>query len=116
MKFSGNTLALFVISAATTTSKGSTTEDIKEAVGNGCKNSFNFRSFFITDNGSTCDTCVFCNGSRLQYLFDPKIKNLCIDCGTADNDCKSLVVVTDFGNPWLMEFMALTSSAMGSEK
>ena len=64
----------FFISTANTTSKGLSTEGIQNVVGDGCSNSFNFRSSFITDNGSTCDTCIFCDGSHLSSLFDPKIE------------------------------------------
>ena len=116
MKFSKITLAFFIASTAITTSTGLSAESIKEVVGDGCSNAIKFQSFFTTDSGDTCSTCSFCDGSHLSSLFDPKVENICIDCGAADNSCNNLEVVTNFERPWLMKFMTLTSSSMGSEK
>ena len=116
MKFSKHALAFFVISTATTTSEGLSAEDIKKTVGAGCSNTVTFQSFFTKDAGDACSSCFFCNDSHLSSLFDPTVENTCINCGTAENNCKSLVVVTDFVTPWSMDFMTLTPSTMGSEK
>ena len=116
MKISKHALDFFVISTATTTSEGLSAEDVEKTVGAGYSKTVTFQSFFTTDEDDTCISCFFCNGSHLSVLLDPKVENTCIDCGTAENSCKNLQVVTDFATPWMMNFMTLTSSTMGSEK
>ena len=116
MYFSPAIISFFTASMASATSALASAEAIQEAIGDGCVNTLQFQSTFKTDAGDTCSTCNFCEGSLLSSLFNPKIKNVCIECGTADNSCNALEVVTDFENTWLMDFIALSSSNMGSEK
>ena len=116
MHFSPAIIAFFIASMAPTTSAGLSAEDMEEAVGDGCINTIKFHSSFKTDTGDTCSTCYFCNGSRLSSLFNPIIQNACVECDAADSSCNSLEVVIDFENLWLMDFIAVSASTMGSEK
>ena len=85
-----------------------------EGVGDGCKNTIDFSSAFVTDFGSTCDSCVFCGGSTTKSIFDPFVKNVCIDCGAASSKCSGLNIVTTFTKEWPMTFFTLTSSDVHS--
>lgn len=115
MKYSKATLALFLASTASTMSIDFTADALNEIVGDGCTNKFTFRSLFVTETDSSCESCVFCDGSASNSIFIPDKENTCIDCSTADNACKALKVITSFDKEWLMDFFSLSSSSMGSE-
>jgi len=115
MHYSAAIVALFAASMAPITSAGLTPEDIKEVVADGCVNNIKFSSSFKTNTGEACSTCTFFDGSLLSSFFDPKVENVCVDCGVADNSCTNLEIVAEFENSWLMNFIMLTSSAMPSD-
>jgi len=115
MYYSAAIVAFFITSMAPTTSAGLSAEAIKDVIGDGCVNNIKYNSSFKTDTGDTCSTCTFCDGSDLSSLFDPTVENACVDCGVADNDCNTLEIVTEFENPWPMNFITLTSSTMNAD-
>ena len=115
MKFSRNALAFFGLSTATTTSKGSSAEDIKKAVGDGCSNTVAFQSFFATESGDTCSSCFFCNGSTLRDMFIPSLARTCVSCANEDSACNRLSIVTSFQEVWKMQFNIIHSSDMESK-
>jgi len=116
MYYSASILAFFLASMAPTSLSALSSEGIKEAVGTGCVNSVKFHSSFLSDTGNICSECAFCDGSRLNSLLDPKVESVCIDCGAAENNCKSIEILTEFENPWMMNFVTLTSSAKSSDE
>ena len=77
-------------------------DDIKRKVGDGCANSFSFKSACFTDAGYACNTCRFCPGSALHSLFDPNTSATCVECETSENDCKEFKVFTTFDRAWRM--------------
>ena len=85
-------------------------DEIKRKVGDGCANSFSFKSACFTDTGSTCNTCSFCPGSTLASLFDPNTSAICVECETSENDCKEFKVFTTFDKAWRMSFFHLLTS------
>jgi len=85
---------------------------IQEVVGDGCANDIDFSGIFTTDAGEECNACQFCKGSRLNALFDPNSKGICIDCSGGDKTCRNLRVTTDFKTSWKMKFLSLSSSSM----
>jgi len=101
--------------SAPTSSPTSSPTSLIQGVGDGCKNTIEFSSAFVTDSGSMCDSCVFCEGSATNSIFNPFVKNECVDCGVADSECTGLKVVTTFRKEWPMTFFTLTSSDMSSE-
>ena len=116
MHYSASILAFFFASMAPTSVSALSSEGIEEAVGTGCVNSVKFHSSFSSDTGNTCSECTFCDGSRLNSLLDPKVESVCIDCGAANNTCKSIEIMTEFENPWTMDFVTLTSSTKTSDE
>jgi len=89
--------------------------DWKNTIGNYCENKVELRSSFQTEEGEECFTCSFCNGQQLPSLFDPKVKNFCVDCTTADNECNTLNVLTSFEKPWPMKYINLMPSDASSD-
>ena len=85
-------------------------DEIKRKVGDGCANSFSFKSAYFTDTGSTCNTCTFCPGSTLTSLFDPNVSATCVECETSENDCKEFKVFTTLDKAWRMWFFHLLAS------
>jgi len=91
------------------------TLSVADAAGDGCQNHVKFSSNFVSSSGEVCDTCSFCDGSRLSAVFDPDSQGACIDCAGTDNSCVEIQIMTTFDNEWAMEFISLSSSHAGSE-
>jgi len=113
MKFS-TALKILLTSGSLKTTTASSASTIEDAVKDGCKNSIDFESQFVTDAGDKCSTCHFCSGQKLSDVFDPK-KDICIDCNSSDNVCNTLQIITKFEKAFVMEFVSITSSNMESK-
>jgi len=87
---------------------------IQGAYGDGCRNSVDFTSSFVTESGEACTSCQFCGGSKLRDIFYPKKESMCIDCQTSDNKCNGFQAMTNFQQAWEMKFVSIRSSSMDS--
>ena len=64
----------------------------------------------IPDDGSTCETCKFCDGSSVKSLCDPKAENVCVVCSDTSDKCNYVSFITNFGKSWSIPFFDLTTS------
>ena len=71
-------------------------EQIAEAAKE-CKTRIDFDVAFTTDDGSTCETCKFCDGSSVKSLYDPKAENVCVVCSDTSDKCNSVSFIMNFG-------------------
>ena len=112
MKFPIKALALFIGSALTapTSSMDLSLSKIKEVAGDGGANNIRFSSVYTNADGSTCAPCILCPGSRLNSLFDPKVKSICVDCSKSTDSCSRMKFISTFEKEWKMKFFSLTSS------
>lgn len=114
MKFCASLKMLLASLSLQTVSASTASSTIEDAVGDGCRNRFDFESKFVTDAGDECATCHFCSGSKLSDILNPKKESVCVDCSSAENVCNSLQVITKFQHQWAMEFVSISSSNMDS--
>jgi len=82
----------------------------KSVIGDSCNNEVDYSYAFYTDDGTLCNSCKLCTGTRIGLLFDRKHKNFCITCDEAKGQCTTFQVTTTFENPWAMKFFSLISS------
>lgn len=112
MYYSAATLVLFTASMASTTLGSISAKDIKNAVGDGCRNHVDFKGRFRTEAGTTCGSCSFCEGSTVNSLFIPQAKDTCIQCTKGEDTCSMFEVITSFENAWTMKYTTLAPSAL----
>jgi len=112
MHYSAAIATLFTASMAPITLASLSAEDIKEAVGNGCRNHIDFKGRFRTEDGSSCGSCALCKGSAVSSLFVPQAKDTCIQCTKAEESCAVFEVIASFENAWIMKHATLTPSAL----
>ena len=116
MKFSTNVLTYFIGSALITPiiSADLSQDKIKQSVGDGGANKFKFSSMYVNADGSACIPCELCPGSRLNSLFDPDVKSICVDCSKSEDSCSRMKVISSFEKDWNMKFFTLLSSEVDS--
>ena len=83
-------------------------EQIAEAAKE-CKTRIDFDAAFATDDGSTHETCKFCDGSSAKSSCNLKAENACVVCSDTSDKCNSVSFITKFRKLWSMPFFDLTS-------
>ena len=85
---------------------------LKESVGSGCRNSFNFHPNIKTEIGSKCVKSTLCDGSHTYTIFAPHAKDTCIKFSNEEPECSVFEVVASFEEGWCMTHVTMKASRM----
>lgn len=85
-------------------------ESVEQVATGKCKTHINFDVAFTKADGSKCESCGFCEGSKVSSLYDPKAESTCIACASPEDECTTVSYTTDFDVEWTMPFFELLTS------